>query len=220
MSCDAVVALFVRCPLPGRVKTRLAAHIGNESACALYCAIVSDILGNFAECGLPLYLFHDGTDIGEVPLAWRDASAVVVPQLGETIGERMAAAFNCCFADGWERVILAGSDIPGLDAGILRAAVAALATLDAALAPAVDGGYGLIALRRDSYTQELFRDIPWSTDQVLRLTVKRCREYKLKVKMLEVVQDIDIITDLAAYCKNPFNKATATNDFLKKRGFI
>ena len=208
---ETVVALFVRAPVPGRVKTRLAVGLGEEGACHLYQAMVADILGTLKASGLPIHLFHDDKESGALPLAWRDAAAQVRPQRGEDIGERMAAAFADCFAQEIEQVILVGSDIPDLDARIIRAAREALATHDAALAPAVDGGYGLIALKRQQYRPELFTDIPWSTGQVLPATLQRFAACRLNVALLPVLRDIDTLADLLAYWHHPCPAASATN---------
>ena len=128
----------------------------------------------------------------------------------------MAAAFADCFAQEIEQVILAGSDIPDLDARIIHAAREALAAHDAALAPAVDGGYGLIALKRQQYRPELFIDIPWSTGQVLPTTLQRFADCRLNVALLPVLRDIDTLADLLFYQNNPCPSAPATNRALEQ----
>lgn len=205
------VALMVRTPVPGRVKTRLAVGLGAEGACRLYQAMVADILANIKSAGVPIHLFSDGSEAGALPQAWRDGSVRVRPQRGNDIGERMMAAFTDCFADKIEQVILVGSDIPDLDAGIILAARAALTARDAALAPAVDGGYGLIALKRDGYRPELFAGIPWSTDRVLPVTLQRFEACRLQVCLLPLLRDIDTFDDLLAYRQNPCAAAVVTN---------
>jgi len=210
-SSTTVVAFFVRVPVVGQVKTRLAAELGAEGACRLYEAMVADILSNIKACALPLYLFHDGNAGAELPQAWVEASSEVRAQHGEQIGERMAAAFEHCFAENISQVIMVGSDIPGLNAEIIDKASVALASHDAAIAPVIDGGYCLIALKRERYHQRIFEDIPWSTDQVLRVTLNRFEECKLAACLLQTMQDIDTIDDLNTYCRNPLPTALATN---------
>lgn len=209
---EPVVALMVRPPVPGQVKTRLAAGIGAEGACRLYRAMVADILANIRGAGVPIHLFHAGTENRALPRAWLDGVDRVRPQRGNDIGERMAAAFADCFAEGVEQVILAGSDLPELGAGIIRQALAALATHDAALAPTIDGGYGLMALQCSRNWPQLFCDIPWSTGQVLALTRQRFEECALSVCLLPLLRDIDTLDDLLAYQQHPCPAATATNE--------
>ena len=206
-----VVVLFVRLPVPGRVKTRLAAGLGVEGACCLYQAMVADILCMLGSCGLPIHLLYDEGDDRAVPQAWRNAAARVQLQRGGDIGERMATACADCFAAGSDQAILIGSDIPGLDSETIQAARAALVTHDAALAPAVDGGYGLIALKRSRFRPEVFGNIPWSTGDVLRITMQRFADLGLSVGLLPELRDIDTLDDLRAYWQSPHPAAAHTN---------
>jgi rSAM/selenodomain-associated transferase 1 len=208
------VALFVRHPVPGRVKTRLARDLGNENACALYQAMVKDILGSITASNLPLYLFHDGSDSGGLPEEWTAAACAVIAQQGDSLGARMAAAFEQLFANGIDHVALLGSDIPGLDAELLTAAFHALENGDSAIVPAVDGGYCLIALRGETYDHRVFQDIEWSTGSVLKSTLERMEQCGLRVTVLAPRQDIDTCDNLEAYCRNPSKTAHATNQWL------
>lgn len=219
-SNSTVVALFVRVPVPGRVKTRLASDLGDEGACSLYRSMVADILFNIVACGFPIYLFHDGRDGSGLPTEWVAASSRVIPQEGDSIGERMAAAFERCFVEKIGQVILIGSDIPGLDARVISTASKALESHDVAIAPAADGGYCLIALRRENYRTDVFQNIPWSSNLVLRATLERCAGCKLEVALLKTMQDIDTIDDLKAYCRDREKKAAATNSCLETAGFL
>lgn len=215
MNQDAtIVVLFVRVPIPGRVKTRLAVALGADGACSVYRAMVTDILSNITPCGFPIYLFYDGNDVENLPEEWITASSTVVPQTGDNIGERMAAAFEYCFSRNIDQVILVGSDIPSLDSSVMLSAATSLTSHEITLSPAHDGGYCLIGLRRDTYNKSIFRNIPWSTDQVLRATLDRCEHYRLNVELLVALQDIDTIDDLKSYCRSPSKQAVATNKYL------
>ena len=213
-SNKAVVALFVRAPVPGRVKTRLAGGLGADGACCLYQAMVADMLRNIRECAFPLYLFHDGREASALPAAWIAGAAKVIAQQGQGIGERMAAAFEHCFAEKIQQVMLVGSDIPGLDAARITAASAALASYDGVITPVIDGGYCLIALQRERYRRRIFEEIPWSTEQVLRITLQRFAECGLSVHLQSALHDIDTLEDVKRYCQRPCGQAVATNTVL------
>ncbi len=215
-----IVALFVRVPIPGRVKTRLAQDLGEHDACELYKAMVADILENTKVSGFPIYLFHDGVDSKGLPQEWMEASDKVIVQTGESIGERMAAAFEYCFDNNVDQVILIGSDIPGIDSGILLKAAMTLKFHDITIAPVVDGGYCLIAMKRNTYLPMIFKDISWSTDAVLRDTLEKCEVFQIEVELLEVLQDIDTIDDLKSYRLNPSSTACATNKWIENAGTI
>ncbi|MBB5348018.1 TIGR04282 family arsenosugar biosynthesis glycosyltransferase [Desulfoprunum benzoelyticum] len=213
---QSVVALFVRVPIPGRVKTRLAAAIGERQACTLYQAMVTDVLAAVRASGLPLYLFHDDRGDGALPAAWVDAAVKVVPQSGGDIGERMAAGFAHCFAEGMNRVMLVGSDIPALHGAMLTEAARAQTAHDVVLAPASDGGYCLIALRRDRFRPELFEEVPWSSGRVLAATLQLCGRYGLDVQLLPTLSDIDTVDDLRKYADHPVSHAATTNRALRE----
>src|SRR5512137_990569 len=157
---SAAIALFVRHPVAGRVKTRLARDLGPEAACGLYRAMVADGIAHARACGLPLYLFHDGQDAAGLPEEWVSAADGIFRQEGASLGERMAAAFERLFDAGARRVVLAGSDIPGIDTELLLTAAAAVEDYDVVFSPAFDGGYCLVASRADAFDRLIFRDIP------------------------------------------------------------
>lgn len=217
---QTVVAVFVRPPVPGQVKTRLARALGDEAACDLYRAMVADCIANVRGCGLPLFLFHDGQDSAGLPAEWTGAADSVIRQEGELLGERMGAAFERSFAAGTQGVILVGSDIPGIDAGLLQSAREAIECHDAVFAPALDGGYCLVAAQRDRFNDGIFHGIPWSTPRVLETTLAACTARGMSYRLLEPRRDIDTIDDLAAYCHTPSASAPTTNAWLVARGLL
>lgn len=214
---DAVtaVALFARIPVQGRVKTRLAKELGSHEACELYKAIVADVLHGIKTSGLPLILFCDGKNDGNLPQKWIDASDQVVVQHGASLGERMVAAFEYCFNNQIDQVILVGSDVPGINAELLLTAAKALKKSDVAIAPATDGGYCLIAIKRNAFLPVVFEDILWSTDTVLRDTLEKCGGFQMDVELLDILPDIDTIDDLKAYRLNPSATAHETNVWIE-----
>ncbi|MFZ0791908.1 MAG: TIGR04282 family arsenosugar biosynthesis glycosyltransferase, partial [Chromatiaceae bacterium] len=109
------------------------------------------------------------------------------------LGARMGRAARRVLL-GEERVLLIGTDCPALSEGHLRAAAEALDSHDAALHPALDGGYPLLGLR--AYHPSLFADIPWSTREVAALTLARLQALKWCVWLGESLPDIDEPADL------------------------
>jgi len=215
-----VVAVFARCPVPGRVKTRLARDVGDEAACALYRAMVMDSISAVRACGLSLFLFYDGPAASGLPPEWSEMADLVFSQEGESLGERMHAAFERSFAAGADNVILTGSDIPGIDADLLQSAMVALEHADAVFSPALDGGYCLVAANRENFDSRIFEGIPWSTTRVLDMTVAACSAANLSYCLLEPRQDIDTMGDLAAYCRKPSESALETNAWLVSQGLL
>jgi rSAM/selenodomain-associated transferase 1 len=181
--------------------------------------MVRDIIKNIAASDLPVYLFHDGLDAVGLPAEWVNAADDVIRQTGNSLGERMTEAFNQLFALGIERVILTGSDIPGIDISLIQSAIAAIDEYDTVIAPALDGGYCLVASKRDRFNSTIFRDIPWSTSRVLSSTRARCHAADLSYMLLDPRRDIDTLDDIQAYCKQPSPHATSTNTWLTSHGF-
>jgi len=187
------VVVFGREPVPGRVKSRLAVTLGAERAAAVYAALLDHTLGEAMRSGLEVVLA-----LAEPPSpAWVRALGLPFElQRGANLGARMAAAFARCFAAGAERVVLVGSDCPGLAARHLRAAVAALDEAAVALGPAADGGYWLVAQRWPGL--DVFTGVPWSTTATLEATRTRLRGLGADWRELEALGDIDTEDDLRA----------------------
>lgn len=56
---DRCVILFLKAFEKGRVKTRLATFLGEETALKLYHCFAEDTLGMIIQGGYPLLIFHD-----------------------------------------------------------------------------------------------------------------------------------------------------------------
>src|SRR5690606_14179597 len=105
------------------------------------------------------------------------------------LGRRMNRAFRAAFREGCTRVIIVGSDCPGLSAGHIAEAFALLDACDVVLGPARDGGYYLIALSRPA--PSIFGGIEWGTENVLAQQIHRIQSAGLTCKTLETLDDID-----------------------------
>ncbi|MGQ9667054.1 MAG: DUF2064 domain-containing protein, partial [Anaerolineae bacterium] len=130
--------------------------------------------------------------------AWRDfhlpAGVQVHPQPEGDLGVRMARAAYSHLHTGDGRLLLMGSDCPALTAAHLHAAAAALNCHEAALLPALDGGYALLGLRR--FHMDIFQRMPWSTPAVADLTLARMQAMQWLVWVGEPLPAIDVPADL------------------------
>lgn len=210
MNHRALIVLMLRLPVAGQVKTRLIPALGAEGACRLYRAMVEDLLEQVLASGLPLQLMFTGGSAEQLPRSWRRAAQRLCPQQGADLGARMAHAL----ATGCEtaaQVVLIGSDIPDMTTQTLHTAFAALQDHAVVLNPAVDGGYCLLGLNRGIDLAPLFRDMPWSTDQVLAITQHRLADLGHRVHLLPPLRDIDTPADLMAYRRAPNPAAHRVN---------
>ena len=189
------ILVFVKAPVPGRVKTRLIPALGEAGAARL----AANMLGHALEQAL-------AAGVGPVELCMSPAPGspdwagftlppgIATSDQGEgDLGERMARAALRVIENG-DAVLLMGTDCPDLDADHLREAAAQLANHDAVIYPAEDGGYPMLGLR--TFDAGLFADMPWSTPAVARLTLARIADLGWRVWVGETLRDIDEPGDL------------------------
>lgn len=120
-------------------------------------------------------------------------------QEGRDLGERLYNGLRWA-ADDADHVAAVGSDHPDLDSVRVEEAFAALdAGREAVLGPAADGGYYLIALRREALHPRLFEGIAWSAPSVLATTLSRLGELGLDAAFLPEAHDLDTVADLARF---------------------
>jgi rSAM/selenodomain-associated transferase 1 len=197
MRAGTAVIVFARAPQPGRVKTRLVPRLGEWGAARLHRRLVRRTLrvARAARCG-PVEL-HGAPHArhGLLLECARDLDITLRDQRGRDLGERM---FNA-IAEGLRRqraVILVGTDCPVLEARDVRRAARALAGgCDAVLAPAEDGGYPLIGLRRVS--PRLFERIAWGGPDVFARTAEALEHLGWRWRRLRTLWDVDRPEDLA-----------------------
>jgi rSAM/selenodomain-associated transferase 1 len=186
------LGLFARAPEAGRVKTRLSPALPPRLACDLYRGLLGDAIDVLASArseDRTLFVAGDGHAGIEAGGGVR-----VEPQVGRDLGERLENAFAGLLRGDGDRAVIFGADCPALSPAVIDRAFAALEREDAVVAPARDGGYALIGLRR--LTAELFRGIDWSTDRVMAQTLERARSAGLRVDRLETLDDLDTPEDL------------------------
>lgn len=210
MTSELVICLFVKPPMPGHVKTRLAQELGEEYACQVYCGLVEPIISAIHAANVPLVLFFDGKTPEQLPESWRAHAVACCCQEGDGLGERMVNAFQRLFAMEYRSVLLCGSDIVGLDHCYLQKAVAALAGSGMVIAPARDGGYCLIGFTAEHFTPTVFEQICWSTDQVLAQTLGQCRQAGREPVLLDTLTDIDTLADLRQAAPDLFTTFNGT----------
>lgn len=189
------IVIFAKAPLPGQAKTRLSPALGLEGAANLARKLLSHCVTEAlaADVG-PVELCVAPTMHHPVWSALGIPESVYWSEQGEgDLGERLARAAQRVTAQG-QAVLLIGTDCPGLTAAKLREAARLLARHRACMAPVSDGGYVLLGLRQ--YHEAVFLDMPWSTDQVARLTRERLSEHGVVLHELSMLNDIDEPSDL------------------------
>jgi uncharacterized protein len=133
-------------------------------------------------------------DAGAAVRRWLGDGPLYLPQRDGDLGDRMRRAFDDAFADGARRVVIIGSDLPDMNAALLRRAFDLLHSHPVVLGPSTDGGYYLLGMRQPR--PELFDDMPWSTERVLDCTLHRLRGSGVTPALLQPLRDVDHASDL------------------------
>jgi len=195
---NTCVVVFGREPLPGQVKSRLAAGIGAEAAARVYSATLEHTLDVAKNSGARVVL--SVADVPSSPWA-RNLDVLVEIQRGSDLGDRMDDAFARRFDEGEGRVVVVGSDCPWFGAIHVAKASAKLGGVDAVLGPASDGGYWLVAQRPPGLA--MFARIPWSRPETLEKTRERIKALGGAWAELEELVDIDTVDDLELVLSDP-----------------
>jgi rSAM/selenodomain-associated transferase 1 len=193
---DRCILFFVRNPERGEVKTRLAATLGQNVARDLYRCFILDMLSALQRAGFPLIICYYPEDALDHLKGIVGEGYAFQPQYGEDLGERMKNGMMDSFAQGFDRAIVIGSDIPDLPGAFIQESFAALETYDSVIGPAFDGGYYLIGFRQESFLPEAFKGIEWGTNTVLTQTLGILRDHQRTAYLLPPLRDIDTLEDL------------------------
>lgn len=188
---DNALIIFVKNLIEGHVKTRLAATLGNDGAMDIYKQLLKNTENSILTFETDKIVFYSDFIEEEI---WGNNLFQNRIQEGNDLGERMKNAFNSSFTAGYEKIVIIGTDCPGINKSILENAFIALNNLDIVIGPATDGGYYLLGMKKEY--PFLFQNIEWSTDKVLQQTIDLCSKNRLSYFLLPELSDIDEEKDL------------------------
>jgi len=205
--------LFTRYPEPGNTKTRLMPVLGPEGAARFQQRLTEWTAGIIADVRrqrpMSVEVRHEGGS-ESLMRQWLGEGFTYRRQGPGDIGARMNHSLLTASAEGAERVVIIGSDIPGITSAILSEAFQVLKRRDLVFGPAADGGYYLMGASRAGTTSGSYcieTDIPWGTAQVLCRTLERVRGAGRSYALLKTLTDIDRPEDLEIgiqeLCRHP-----------------
>ncbi len=186
------LVIFVKNPVNGEVKTRLAATVGNDKALSVYRKLL-EITAKETEGVNADNLVSYSKSVVEGD-SFDDQLFKKSIQKKGGLGEKMKHAFESGFKMGFDRMVLIGSDCPSISKSLIEEAFNRLSDTDCVIGPSHDGGYYLIGLSR--FIPEIFDDIEWSTSAVFSSTTKKLEEIKASYSQLKMLNDIDDESDL------------------------
>ncbi len=189
---NTALIIFVRHPQLGTVKTRLAATIGDENALKVYQLLLQHTYDLIKNLPLHIYVYYAG-EVMEKDL-WSRENIFKKQQNGNNLGDRMGNAFTDVFLNGYEKVIIIGSDCYELTTAIIHRSIHALNENDIVIGPAKDGGYYLLGMKAPF--KNVFENMEWSTATVFNKTMEKITADKMKVHILATLSDIDVEGDI------------------------
>ena len=230
-----LLLVFLKEPIAGKVKTRLAEDIGSDEAARFYKAMVEVLLiqlRGLINCRIRFCYAPD--DAGDAIRFWllpeMDASSgesggIYVapvytnqqsthqqidfrPQGDGDLGDRLSHAFEEGFSDGFESIAVIGTDCPACGARWINAAFSRLESSsqrNGVIGPCPDGGYYLLVL--DSAAPCLFQNIGWGGSEVLKDTLQAAEDNKLALTQLPELADVDHLADWQALLESPLGAA-------------
>ncbi len=208
MSASALIVFF-KWPEAGSVKTRLTPPLATHDAAQLYAAFVKDTFAKVTALpGVKVFGYVAGTlgtsqpletDLKALPLTLR-------MQHGNNLGERMSKAFQEVFSNGFQRVVIIGTDSPDLPLSYISTAFDILhlphATL--CLGATDDGGYYLLGMNR--FFPEVFQHVPYSSSETYRATLQQIVPLSARLFTLRRWYDIDTLDDLSRLARSLHTK--------------
>lgn len=186
-----LLIVFVKNIILGKVKTRLAKTIGDEGAFQIYCELVGITEKETQKMDSDRHVYFSDVIITS---KWEGDQKFV--QEGANLGIRMKNAFLDGFAQGYDNIIVIGSDLPDISKEVIETGFEQLNSNDVVFGPADDGGYYLLGMSQ--MTASIFEDKPWSQSTLLDLTLQELSEQQKSVALLQPLNDIDTFEDLIA----------------------
>jgi rSAM/selenodomain-associated transferase 1 len=187
------LGLFAKQPLPGQVKTRLAAGSSPAWAAGVAEAFLHDLLERLAgvEARRVLAFSPPAAEVYFQSLVQN--RFLLRPQGDGDLGQRMARFFAEQLQAGAQAVVLVGTDSPTLPLPFIDQAFAELERVEVVLGPATDGGYYLVGCSRE--VPAIFQGVAWGSNQVLLETVARLQGTAHRLALLPPWYDVDTIED-------------------------
>ena len=196
-----LLLIFTRNPELGKVKTRLAKTVGNETALEIYTFLLEKTRDVSSKVTSDKAVYYS-VKIRENDI-WSKKIYQKHQQFGEDLGIRMENAFKNSFESGYKKVIIIGSDLYDLTSENVEKAFTELDNNDLVIGPANDGGYYLLGMKK--LHPKIFKNKNWGTSSVKKDTLKDLKDKK--VFLLNELNDVDVFEDIEHH--------TAFSKFLK-----
>lgn len=185
-----LLLIFTRNPEIGKCKTRLAATVGNQNALDIYTFLLDHTATLTKNVNAAKEVWYS-EEIWKDDI-WDNTIFDKKLQQGDDLGIRMAHALQEGFVNGFERIIVIGSDMYDLNSADIDNAFTSLENNDFVIGPADDGGYYLLGMT--TFKASPFKNKKWGTETVLVDTLNDLKQNK--IHLLETRNDVDLYEDI------------------------
>lgn len=186
--------LFALIPTVGKTKIRLMPFLSAEECVSLYSCFTRDIYRKAKEVNADVYVFFTPRDHAGVLKSLLGADAVLLPQHGEDLGQKMKNAIGAVLRLGYDKVVLMGMDIPHIHTETIQNAFDNLNNKDIVIHPALDGGYYLIGMKQEY--ESIWNLKRYGTNTVMYDTLQHMKAENLSISVGQMYYDIDRKEDL------------------------
>lgn len=193
--------LFVKNPLWGHVKTRLAATLGPEKALEVYEYLLKHTRQVALEVPVERWLFYSQSIPAED--AWPTPPFhKFLQDPSPDLGQKMFSAFRQAQEAGMEKALILGSDCFQITPALVNEALARLDETPVVLGPARDGGYYGLGLNfqkglHSHHLETIFLHKTWSHSNVAEEARASFRVCELAWSELPLLSDVDVEEDIA-----------------------
>lgn len=202
---EELLIIFVKNPELGRVKTRLAATVGDHAALDIYMRLLERTKQITRPLPFDKTVFYDRILAKED--LWKAQGFAKDVQPEGDLGQRMSIAFQSSFEKGYKRICIIGSDCYELTTEILSDAFKALESKNTVIGGAKDGGYYLVGMNQ--WLPEIFLNKAWSTAEVYPSTIKDFIKLGMTFTELPKLNDIDREEDLGSWADDLLTKSSS-----------
>ncbi len=214
------LVIMTRIPVPEKTKTRLLTILSPEECADIHKSFLKDITKTALSLKSVAHIFLAYGDEGPLNLLEGIIPEEIsfFPQNGQNLGEKMENIFIRLFQEGYEKVVLIGSDIPEITAKNLEDSFYLLEFKDVVLGPTGDGGYYLVGMK--TLHKTLFsKEIKWGSPVVFQESIKKLECIGLSLGFLESREDIDTQEDLRKFWDRikETEKCENTRKYLKSK---
>lgn len=198
------IVIMAKNPEPNKVKTRLIPDLNPQVASKIYQGFLLDRIEQVQGIsGADYYIAYTPNSAEAFFRNVVPDTFTLLAQEGKDLGERLSNISYALFDNGYKKIVIMDSDSPNLPSGFIISSFNYLDKSDIVLGPCEDGGYYLVGLSQ--HVPEIFKDIPWSTSEVTKITKERAIAKGKNIFLLEKWYDVDTKEDLIRL-KNDLDK--------------